>query len=294
MRSLLYIFIINFILLSCKPSGPESTQLPDPFDTIIGGKQVASFVLKNEKGMEVVITNYGARVVSILVPDRAGKLGDIVLGFEDITGYLQSNEIYYGATIGRYANRIANGNFELEGQEYNLARNNGSNHLHGGPGGFHNVVWDANQVNKKTLVLSYNSPDLEEGYPGNLKVTVRYKLLKRNRLIINYSATTDKKTVINLTHHSFFNLKGEGEGYIGNHHLEINADHYIPVDSSLIPTGELVAVDNTPFDFRTKEKVSIRINEPHPQLILGRGFDHTYVLKKDGETDFSFAAHTTL
>jgi aldose 1-epimerase len=206
-----------------------------------------------------------------------------------LTGYLNSNEIYYGALIGRYGNRIANGRFELNDTVYELVQNNGVNHLHGGTKGFNDVVWKAAQADSQTLVLTYTSPHMEEGYPGNLDVKVQYQLTDENELKIEYWATTDRPTPVNLTHHSFFNLKGAGNGTINDHILQINADLYTPVDSGLIPTGALETVEGTPMDFRMPVAIGDRIDDDFQQLEYGGGYDHNWVLFP-AENDLSFAA----
>lgn len=250
------------------------------FERSIDGKLVQLFTLKNNSGSEAAITNYGGKVVSLLVPDKDGKLADVVLGFDNIDGYLNAKEPYFGALIGRYGNRIANGKFSLDGKEYTLATNNGKNHLHGGTNGFNAVVWEAELIDKQTLVLTYTSKDGEEGYPGNLSVTVKYELTDSNELKITYDATTDKATPVNLTHHSFFNLAGEGNGTINDHLLWIDADRYTPVNDGLIPTGKLANVAETPFDFRKSTPIGKRVNENHIQLQYGVGYDHNFVLNK--------------
>ena len=253
---------------------------PSDFETTIDGKKTALFILKNKNGMEAAITNYGGKVVSLTAPDKDGNFADVVLGFSGIKGYLDAKEVYFGALIGRYGNRIAKGKFTLDGQQYTLAVNNGANHLHGGKKGFNAVVWDAVQTDGHTLELSYLSADGEEGYPGNLKVKVVYQLTDSNELKVEYTATTDKNTVVNLTHHSFFNLAGEGNASINDHVLMINADKYTPVDAGLIPTGELVPVAGTPFDFRVAKAITKNIFVPNTQLEYGRGYDHNFVLIK--------------
>ncbi|MBL7800162.1 MAG: galactose mutarotase [Chitinophagales bacterium] len=268
---------------------------PGRFDTIVDGRAVRLFLLKNINEMEVTITNYGARVVSLTTPDNQGSLADIVLGFSSIDDYLKANEPYFGALIGRYGNRIANGKFTLNSQGYTLATNNGVNHLHGGEKGFNAVVWDARQINAKTLELSYLSVDGEEGYPGNLNVKVIYTLTDSNELKVEYSATSDQPTVVNLTHHSFFNLCGEGNGTINDHVLHINADAYTPIDIGLIPTGTLEPVNGTPFDFRTPKMIKTDIQKQNQQLSFGHGYDHNFVLNnttKNAE-GLSFAAKIT-
>ncbi len=263
---------------------------PMNFQTEISGKSTDLFKLENDNGIEIYITNYGGRIVSWLVPDRDGTSADIVLGYDSIEGYLNSNEVFFGALIGRYGNRIAEGNFELDGVDYNLAINNPPNHLHGGPNGFHNVVWDANQISDQQLRLQYLSEDGEEGYPGNLQIQVDYQLNADNELMIDYTATTDQKTVINLTNHAFFNLAGAGSGTINNHELMIEADHYTPVDSTLIPTGEIAPVSDTPFDFRSAKMIGRDLDQDHEQLTFGAGYDHNFVLNKQNQGSPEMAA----
>jgi aldose 1-epimerase len=245
------------------------------------GQSVALYTLTNKNGVEAKITSYGGIVVSLKVPDRNGKLDDIVLGYDTLDDYLKGNSSYFGALIGRYGNRIDKGRFKLNGVEYKLATNNGANHLHGGIKGFDKVVWTGKPVKVKDgvkLVLTYLSRDGEEGYPGNLSVTVTYTLTDNNELKIDYSATTDKDTVVSLSHHSYFNLAGQGNGDILNHQLMINADRFTPVDSGLIPTGELRAVKGTPFDFTQPTAIGARINDDDEQLKFGKGYDHNFVL----------------
>jgi aldose 1-epimerase len=227
---------------------------------------------------------YGGAVVSLKVPDRQGKLGDVVLGYESLDGYLK-NSAYFGAIVGRYGNRIGKGKFSLNGHEYTLAKNNGENHLHGGVKGFDKVVWSAKEIKGKTgvgLSLSYVSKDGEEGYPGTLRVNVIYTLTNSNELKIVYTATTDKDTVVNLTHHSYFNLAGAGEGNILGHELMLNSSRFTPVDDGLIPTGELRNVKGTPMDFARVTKIGARIENADEQLKLGRGYDRNWVLIRTG------------
>ena len=243
------------------------------------GQNVDLYTLRNSRGFEAKITNYGGILVSLKVPDRNGKFDDVVLGFNDFNSYLK-NDPYLGALIGRYGNRIAKGRFTLNGVEYKLAVNNGENHLHGGIRGFDKVVWTG--VAKSTkggaeIVLTYLSKDGEEGYPGNLNVTVVYRLTN-NDFRIDYSATTDKDTVTNLTHHSYFNLAGEGNGDILNHLVTINANRFVPTDAGSIPTGELRSVAGTPFDFLKPAAIGARINQDDEQLKFGNGYDHTFVI----------------
>jgi len=248
------------------------------FQKEIDGKKTNLYVLKNKNGMQAAFTNYGGRLVSLLVPDSAGKPVDVVVGFDSVDGFVNSTEPYFGATIGRYGNRIAKGKFTLDGKQYTLATNNGQNTLHGGKKGFQYVVWDAAQPDPQTLVLTYLSKDGEEGYPGNLNVKVTYSLTDDNELKMDYEATTDKKTLCNLTNHAFFNLNGEGSGPILGHLLQIYADQYTPVDTTLIPLGKHADVKGTPFDFTSPETIGKRIEEDNDQLKAGKGYDHNYVL----------------
>jgi len=261
------------------------------FGELADGRAVDIYTLTNKNGLEARITTYGGAVVSLKTPDRRGQLADIVLGYDNPPGY-ESDKSYFGSLIGRYANRIARGRFSLGGKDYQLARNNDANHLHGGARGFNKVVWQARELHRPggmALELSYRSKDGEEGYPGNLDVTAVYFLTDKNELRIEYSATTDKLTIVNLTHHSYFNLRGEGSGNILDHELKINADRFIPVDPTLIPTGELRLVQGTPFDFRSSTTIGSRINQADEQLRVGKGYDHSYVLNKKA-AELSFAA----
>lgn len=285
--------LILLAIISCSQQ-PKTPALidNDSFKTELDGKTVQLYTLKNANGIIAQITNYGGRVVSLWVPDKKGNFDDIVLGYNTMAGYLNSNEIYYGALIGRYGNRIGNGKFTLNDSTYTLVKNNGENHLHGGIKGFNNVVWDAVQPDEKTLVLEYVSPDGEEGYPGNLSVRVQYQLTDENELKIEYRSITDKPTPVNLTHHSFFNLKGAGNGTINDHILQINADNYTPVAGGLIPAGEIAPVEGTPMDFRKPFEIGKRFDEDFEQLKLGLGYDHNWVLNKSPE-GLTFAAKAT-
>lgn len=256
--------------------------LPSPsgFEQTIDGKQVKLYILKGKNGMQAAITNYGGRIVSLLVKDQNNKMVDVVAGFDNLKGYQESTSNYYGALIGRYGNRIANGHFKLDGKDYNLFINNAPNTLHGGKIGFDSKVWDAEQPNEHQLVLTYHSADMEEGFPGNLDVKVTYSVTRYNSLEIMYQATTDKKTVVNLTNHAYFNLNGWGSGDILKHIMQINADEYTPVDQNLIPTGKLASVKETPFDFRAPLPIGDRINKDNEQLKIANGYDHNYVLNK--------------
>ncbi len=267
---------------ACNNQGKQSASNADGtatgFDTLLNGKEVKLYTLSNKNKMEAAFTNYGGRLVSLFVPDGSGKMVDVVVGFKNVADYIGSTEPYFGATIGRYGNRIAKGKFTLEGKNYTSSINNPPNNLHGGKMGFQYMVWDAQQPNDQTLILTYLSKNMEEGYPGNLNVKVTYTLTDDNGLKMEYEATTDKTTVVNLTNHAFFNLNGEGSGTILNHQLQINADSYTPVDSTLIPTGEIASVAGTPFDFRQLTPIGNRINQNNRQLKNGNGYDHNYVL----------------
>ncbi|MCG8686093.1 MAG: galactose mutarotase [Desulfobacterales bacterium] len=260
----------------------ETVKLPvDPanFDTIVDGKNVALYTLTNENGMVLQLTNYGARIVSLLTPDKDGNMGDIVLGYSNIEGYLNDG-MYQGCIVGRYANRIKEGKFTLDEQEYSLFVNNGPNTLHGGKKGFDKVVWDA-EVEENKITFTYVSPDMEEGYPGTLTVKHSMELTIDNKIIMMYEATTDKNTVVNLSNHSYWNLLGEGKGDILDHTMQIIASNTTPVDSTLIPTGEIAPVEGTPFDFRTGEKIGTHVNDSNDQLTYGGGYDHNWVLDKE-------------
>ena len=274
---------------SCN-SETKSTQVSDSVQTVklsadsfkrtTDGRETGLYILKNSKNAEAVFTNYGGRLVSLLIPDKSGKLTDVVVGFNSVNAYEKSTEPYFGATIGRYGNRIARGKFSLDGKPYTLFTNNGQNTLHGGKKGYQYVVWDAKQPDAHTVEFKYISKDMEEGFPGNLAVTVTYTLTDENELKMDYVATTDKPTVVNLTNHAFFNLNGEGSGKILGHQLQIYADGYTPVDSTLIPTGKIEKVAGTPFDFSKSLTIGSRINDKNEQLDNGKGYDHNFVLNK--------------
>ncbi len=257
----------------------------ESFGSTPEGRQVRLYRLTNAKGLKAAIMTYGATVISLEVPDRAGKMDDIVLGYDNLDGYLK-NSPYFGAIVGRYGNRIGKGRFTLDGVEYDkLAINNGENHLHGGLKGFDKVVWDDEPVwrpNGVGVKLSYLSEDGEEGYPGNLQSTVTYVLTNDNELRIEYEATADKATPVNLTHHGYFNLTGGARDILG-HVLALNADKFTPVDKGLIPTGELPAVKGTPMDFTKAAAIGARIDDDYEQLRFGGGYDHNWILNKDGK-----------
>jgi aldose 1-epimerase len=270
---------------------PGSTN-KKPFGKTADGQQVDLYVLTNKSGAEAAITTFGGAVVSLKVPDRNGKLADVVLGYDSAEGYV-ADKSYFGALVGRYGNRIGHAQFTLDGKTYTLAKNNGENTLHGGIKGFNKAVWSAKTLSAKdgqSVELSYLSKDGEEGFPGNLKVTVTYTWTDANALKIDYSATTDKKTVVNLTNHSYFNLGGQGSGDILGHQLMIAADKFTPVDAGLIPTGELREVTNTPFDFRKPTAIGARIDQDDEQMKLGGGYDHNFVLRMPMDRGESLAA----
>lgn len=269
------------VLVGCSSTPPATSQISRrPFGQTKDGTEVYLFTLRNPNGAEARISNYGGVVTSLKVPDRNGHLGDVVLGYDNLQDYLKESP-FFGALIGRYGNRIARGHFVLDGKEYTLATNNYPNALHGGNKGFDKVVWEPTVValpEGAGLKLTYLSKDGEEGYPGNLSVTVVYTLTDENALKVDYTATTDKDTVLNLTQHSYFNLAGKDT--ILNHVVMIPADKFTPVDSTLIPTGELRPVEGTPFDFRTPTAIGARINQDDEQLKFGKGYDHNWVINK--------------
>lgn len=261
-------------------SGPILQVSREPFGTTADGTPVELFTLRNHRGAEARISNYGGIVVSLKVPDRNGQLGDVVLGYDKLADYIKETP-YFGCLVGRYGNRIARGHFSLDGRVYTLATNNYPNHLHGGNKGFDKVVWQAKTlatVDGPALELQYVSKDGEEGYPGNLSVTALYTLTADNALKLQYTATTDKDTIVNLTQHSYFNLAGMGD--ILGHVVMIPADKFTPVDSTLIPTGVLQPVEGTPFDFQTPTAIGARINQDNEQLKFGKGYDHNWVINK--------------
>jgi aldose 1-epimerase len=254
----------------------------------VDGQPVDLYTLTNSDDMTVTITNYGGIIQSIWVPDRRGREANVALGFDNLDDYVTSSP-YFGCITGRYANRIAEGRFTLDGEEYQLATNDGPNHLHGGNVGFDKRVWDATPIegddDSVGLELTYTSPDGEENYPGTLETTVTYTLTNDNEIRVDYHATTDAPTVVNLTNHTYFNLAGEGSGTIEDHRLLLNADHYTPVDETLIPTGEIAPVEDTPFDFTRSTAIGERIRDGHEQIVIGRGYDHNFVLNRDDPED---------
>jgi aldose 1-epimerase len=292
-------FLISTFMISCSSNKPESTSAADTtatqktnavtktsFGKLPDGQAVSLYTLTNKQGMTLKVMNYGGIITSLTAPDKNRDFEDVVLGYDSLSGYLEDSP-YFGALIGRYGNRIAKGKFSLDGKQYTLATNNGENHLHGGVKGFDKVFWNIEELSSlegPALKLTYLSKDMEEGYPGNLQVEVTYTLTDKNELKINYNATTDKTTILNLTQHSYFNLSGNTKTDILTHELMLNADKYIPVDKTLIPTGELKSVSNTPFDFKTPTTVGSRIDKKDQQLEFGRGYDHCWVLNQSSDT----------
>lgn len=286
--------LLLLYMISCAPkseqnsesaNGPETSKgiSSEPFGKLADGTPVSLYTMRNANGITMQVMNYGGIITSLKTPDRNGVLVDVVLGYDSLDAYVANNP-FFGALVGRYGNRIAKGKFELDGKEYDLVKNNNGNHLHGGRKGFDKVVWKIEEIPSEkdvALKLSYLSKDMEEGYPGNLDVEITYTLTDENALKIDYKATTDKKTVVNLTQHSYFNLNG-GKGDVLDHKVSIKADSFVPVDSELIPTGELQAVENTPFDFRTPVAIGEHINDDHEQIRFGLGYDHTWVIKGEG------------
>jgi aldose 1-epimerase len=284
-RTISTVILCAAIALLCGFGGKgKATLKKEVFGKTADGQSVELYTLTNANGLEARIITYGGIVVSLKTPDRKGKMDDIVLGFDSLDEYLKGHP-FFGALTGRYANRIAKGRFTLNGVEYKLATNNGENHLHGGVKGFDKAVWKARQVPAKdgvALELTHLSKDGDEGYPGNLSAIVVYTLTDKNELKIDYSATSDKDTVINLTNHSYFNLAGQGSGDILNHQVTINANSFTPVDSTLIPTGELRSVKGTPFDFTQPAAIGARVDQDEEQLKFGQGYDHNFVI--NGQT----------
>ena len=285
-----YLLVLILAIISCENTKKKENMSlfnvnKEFFGKTTDGDNVDQYTLKNSNGMEVSIISYGGIITSWKAKDREGNYRDIVLGFDNLSDY-ETSSPYFGALIGRYGNRIREGKFSLDGVEYNLAVNNGENHLHGGLKGFDKVIWDVEEeVNDKSasLILRYTSPDMEEGYPGNLDVKVTYTLTFDDELRVRYEAETDKKTVVNLTQHSYFNLSAGLNRDILSHEITIDADSYLPVNQTLIPTGELTGVGGTPFDFRASKRVGDDINEEDIQLTFGNGYDHCWVLNKQDE-----------
>lgn len=293
-KAILFLFAAA-VMYGCATHQPKQEDCfklkAEDFQKTINGKKVDLYFLRNEN-ISAAITNYGGRIVGLCTPDKNEKMEDVVLGFNSLDQYAGAKESFHGALIGRVGNRIAKGKFTLDGTEYTLPLNNGVNHLHGGPGGFHNVVWTVKSNNDSTIVLEYLSKDGEMGYPGNLNVEVRYLLNSKNELEITYKATTDKSTPVNLTNHAFFNLAGEGNGTINNHVLIINADAYTPIDSTMIPLGGNESVEGTPFDFRKGKAIGTDLAKQNENVQLGngKGYDHNFALNKPAPGEMTLAA----
>ncbi|WP_241243798.1 aldose epimerase family protein [Flagellimonas beolgyonensis] len=304
-----FVLLLTLVILACKQNKRETESFMETENTqqhsnffsksIFGkmpdGSIVEKFTLINAQGMEVDVITYGGIITRWTAPDKNGQYQDVVLGFEDLESYVEGNP-FFGALVGRYANRIAKGTFTLEGETYTLALNDGENHLHGGNKGFDKVVWKATPKVTKTgavLELTYTSPDGEEGYPGNLEVKVTYALTPENALDIQYEASTDKPTIVNLTQHSYFNLSGDFSQSIEDHELVLHADAYLPVDDGLIPTGEIAPVAGTPFDFKQPKPIGKDIQLDNDQLKLGKGYDHCWVLneREDGFGRIGYVHH---
>lgn len=266
---------------------------PEKFRTTVKGKQTDLYTLKNANGCEVAITNYGGAVVAIMVPDKDGNFGNVIQGYDSIQGYIENPpEPYLSVLIGRFGNRIKDGRFTLGGKEYFLSKNNGPNALHGGPTGFHTRVWDAIQMSDNRLALSYIAAYGEEGFTGEVKVNVEYTWTDDNELVIEYLATTNKKTIVNLTHHAYFSIQGIANPTptVDDLECEINADFYIPTDDTNIPTGEILKVEGTPFDFRAPKAIGLEIDADDEQIKFGAGYDHCFVLNKKEVGELSFAS----
>ena len=265
---------------------------PEDFRTKVNGKETDLYILRNQKGYEVALTNYGGAIAAIMVPDREGKVGNVIQGFDNINDMLSGKEPFLSTLIGRFGNRIKEGKFTLNGKDYQVALNDGPNHLHGGPTGYHARVWDAYQMTDNRLVLNYVSAYGEEGFSGEMRISVEYTWTDDNELILEYLATTNKKTIVNLTHHAFFAIAGidNPTPTIENVECEINADFYLPIDKVSIPTGEILKVEGTPFDFRTPKTFGQDIEADNEQLKNGNGYDHNYVLNKKEVGELSFAA----
>jgi len=292
--------ILSYCCLSCQQTNSSKTNPNDSvaalmdtssFSTAIDTKKVYLYELTNKNGVQAYFTNYGARLVGLWVPDNKGKLCDVVLGFSKASDYNNPKEPFFGTIVGPFGNRIAKGKFKLDDKSYTLAVNNGPNTLHGGFKGVHFAHWILKKADQSSLTFAYTLPDGQEGFPGNIQMEVTYTLNDNNELMIAYRAETDKKTVINLTNHAYFNLNGEGSGTILDHQLQLFANQYTPVDSTLIPTGQLIAVKGTPFDFTSPKTIGKDINTDDQQLSYGKGYDHNFVLNKDKEGEWYKAAH---
>ncbi|HLR00722.1 MAG TPA: aldose epimerase family protein [Sphingobacterium sp.] len=285
--------IVALMALSCQPKTEKRSGavLPDieNFQSEVDGETVSLYHLKNGNGMEAAFTNFGARIVSLIVPDKEEKLRDVVLGFSKGSDYHNSEEPFFGPIVGPFGNRINKGKFQLDDKEYQLQINNEPNTLHGGFDGLHFQVWHANVLSEDSIEFTCELPDGKDGFPGNRKLKVIYSLTKDNSLVIDYEGTTDEKTILNLTNHAYFNLNGEGSGTILKHRLKIFADDFTPVDSTLIPTGEIASVENTPFDFTEFKEIGRDIEKKDEQLQIGKGYDHNFVMSGEQEDGYNRA-----
>ncbi len=265
------------MLNTSKTSTKSGLKFQD-FEDTINNQKTGLFILTNSNGVEAAFTNYGQRLVSLMIPDKNGEFCDVVFGFSTIEDYINSKEKYIGAIIGRYANRISNGSFFMDHKSYRLTVNEGKNQLHGGEIGFSNVIWDTQQLSDKKIIFTYVSKHLEEGYPGNLRVKVTYELTNENELKIYYEGVSDQNTVVNLTNHSYFNLKGAGSGTINGHVVEMNSSYYTVIDENMIPTGKIDSVINTPLDFKKPKRIGDHLNDNHDQIRFANGYDHNFVI----------------
>jgi aldose 1-epimerase len=291
MKKISFILPVSILLavlaVTCTSPGNKNSKVLKELSGTHKAKEVYTYTLTNKAGNVLKLSEFGARIIWIEVPDKNGVRENVTFGFDTFEGMIKGDP-YFGSVVGRYANRIAKGKFTLDGVEYNLPINNGVNSLHGGPGGWHSAVWAGEIVDNKefpAVKFTLHSPDMEEGYPGNMHVEVLYTWTDNNEIILDYSCTTDKKTVLNITNHAYFNLRGDGEGDILGHELQLKASGFVAVDSTLIPTGEIRPVAGTPFDFTTPNTVGSRINEDYDQLKRGNGYDHTFVLDNTEEVD---------
>ncbi len=286
LATLVFVVLISLMCCGALAAGADKAHsVQEENFGAVQGSSVEIYTLTNAHGLEVRAMNFGGIIVSVKVPDKTGHSDDIALGFDKLAGYIENNP-HFGSLIGRYANRIAGAKFSLDGKEYHLAANNGPNTLHGGIKGFDKVIWKAKPFKNSTgvgLILTYTSKDGEESFPGNVKAKVTYTLTDHDELSVDYEATTDKATPVNLTQHSYFNLKGEGNGDILGHEVTLNADRFTPVDKNLIPIGELRPVKNTPLDFTKPATIGARIDDKDEQMVLGRGYDHCFVINRTGD-----------
>lgn len=286
MKRLLFVVMLAGILFSCADKPIETTLSglkKSDFESVVDGKNTNLYVLTNKNGAEACVTNYGGRWVSMMVPDKNGKMTDVVLGYDNIADYVASNG-NFGGLIGRYGNRIANAQFVLDGETYQLPANNNGHCLHGGPNGYHTRMWDGKQIDSQTVELTYLSVDNEAGFPGNLNIKVTYTLTDDNAMDIRYEATTDKPTIVNLTNHSYFNLSGDLSTPVSNQLIMIDADYYTPVNETLIPLGEIASVEGTPMDLRQAVAIGAHIDDNFQDLIFGGGYDHNWILNTKGNS----------